>query len=120
MSISRYFEGRLSRMEYFLPGLILAFIVGLISSVTGIFNETLGLLVSFVGACLMMFVSFSLMVRRLHDLGHSGWMSLLSLLLGLNVIFGLYVLFAPGQKEANKYGDVPTGKKQWLDVLNAR
>jgi uncharacterized membrane protein YhaH (DUF805 family)/membrane protease YdiL (CAAX protease family) len=43
-------------------------------------------------------------VRRLHDLGWSGWFVLLMFAPLLNMIVFLFLLFAPGQKNQNSYG----------------
>ncbi|KJV39811.1 DUF805 domain-containing protein [Acinetobacter brisouii] len=47
------------------------------------------------------------MIRRLHDLNQSGWMSLLLLIPMLNLLFGLYLVLARGTPHANNYGVVP-------------
>ena len=47
-------------------------------------------------------------VRRLHDVGHSGWWSLVALVPGANLLFGLYALFAPGQEHDNDCGPSPS------------
>jgi uncharacterized membrane protein YhaH (DUF805 family) len=45
--------------------------------------------------------------RRLHDVGKSGWFNLLILVPVLNLIFILYLLFAPGDKQSNRFGSPP-------------
>ncbi|MHA3048379.1 DUF805 domain-containing protein [Acinetobacter sp. ANC 4639] len=47
------------------------------------------------------------MIRRLHDLNQSGWMSLLLLIPMLNLLFSLYLVLARGTPHANNYGVVP-------------
>jgi len=37
-------------------------------------------------------------VRRLHDLGHSGWLFLAALVPIVNLLFFFYLLFKPGQR----------------------
>lgn len=46
------------------------------------------------------------MIRRLHDLNKTGWLSLLVLVPILQFFFTLYVLLAPGTPHRNDYGDV--------------
>ena len=46
-------------------------------------------------------------IRRLHDLGHNGWVSLLSLVPIIGAALGLYLLFAPGDRGLNLYGHPP-------------
>lgn len=45
-------------------------------------------------------------VRRMHDLGQSGWLALILLIPLLNII-GLGLLFARGMPYANRYGPPP-------------
>lgn len=66
-------------------------------------NAAEGLLMTFV------YVNFAWMVLlyvgRLHDVGYSGWWTLLVM---FTAVLGMIALSAwPGKKEANKYGEVP-------------
>ena len=45
--------------------------------------------------------------RRLHDLDGTGWLTLLMFVPLINVVFGLYLLFATGSPGTNKYGPAP-------------
>lgn len=61
----------------------------------------------FVGV--LVFINFVWMVLaytgRLHDVGYSGWWTILVMFTSL---LGIIILASyPGKKEANKYGDVP-------------
>ncbi len=50
-------------------------------------------------------------MRRLHDIGYSGWILLLPLIPCLGSLFGLVIiilLIVDGQPQINNYGDVPT------------
>lgn len=47
---------------------------------------------------------FVFAIRRLHDLNQTGWLSLLFLVPLVNIIFGLYILFAKGTPGPNNYG----------------
>lgn len=49
-------------------------------------------------------VSLCACVKRLHDLGQSGWWTLVSFIPVANVAIGIYLLFAPGQDQSNDYG----------------
>lgn len=46
-------------------------------------------------------------VRRLHDRSHSGYVVLLGLVPGVNVMLLVYLLFAPSSVSANKWGPSP-------------
>lgn len=50
---------------------------------------------------------WTLTIRRCHDLGHDGKMSLLYFVPGLNILFWLYLILRKGSEGANRYGDEP-------------
>ncbi len=55
---------------------------------------------------LLIFIPFyALMVRRIHDVGESGWYLIIPL-------YNLVLLFSPGQVGANDYGPDPKEKKK--------
>ncbi|ENX18104.1 hypothetical protein F895_00172 [Acinetobacter sp. CIP 64.2] len=56
------------------------------------------------------------LIRRLHDLNKTGWLSLLLLVPVLQFLFTLYVLFAPGTPHRNDYGDVRPSRA-WEKLL---
>ena len=64
----------------------------------------------------MIYVVFSMHVRRLHDFGQSGWLLLLSFVPFINFIVFLILLFYPGSQKENKYGSPPEPK---IDFKNA-
>ena len=63
-------------------------------------NHTPDTVVAFVLVCLFT----PSLVRRIHDVGHSGWLSVLALGFPL---FSLLLLVLPGVSGPNKYGDDP-------------
>lgn len=61
----------------------------------------------FAGLVLLLLYSYFitiLMIQRLHDLNHSGWISLLSLIPVINLILMLYLFLARGTPQLNDYG----------------
>ncbi len=60
------------------------------------------------------------LVRRLHDLGFTGWVILVTIVPMLGqfaaLVFGLMSIFGEGQGEENKYGPVPTNIVEKSDV----
>ena len=52
--------------------------------------------------------SITLVIRRLHDLGMSGWMWLVALVPILGTIYLIYLFVQEGDMEENAYGAVPT------------
>ncbi len=60
--------------------------------------------------------SFSLNVKRLHDFGQSGWWTVLMMIPYVNLIFGLVLVFVPGDKKSNTYG-APAKKQTFRNLL---
>jgi uncharacterized membrane protein YhaH (DUF805 family) len=53
-------------------------------------------------------IVFSFSVRRAHDLGMSGWFTLLTFVPGIGLLFNVVVLgMIPGNKGANEHGSPP-------------
>ena len=70
-----------------------------------------------------MYVGICLLIKRLHDRGHSGWWALPLTVLSLIPVVGLisligfiYVMFFPGHKHANRFGGQRT-TKGWEKIL---
>ena len=92
------FSGRATRSEYW--WFVLAYFI--LAMVTGFIHEYLYFLVVLVFLVPMI----SAGVRRLHDIGKSGWL----LLLGLIPLVGLvliYFMVQPTQPASNEYGAPP-------------
>ena len=51
--------------------------------------------------------SFIFVIKRLHDLGASGWFSVLSFVFIINTFMLLFLLLWPGNKGSNKFGPPP-------------
>ncbi|ATO18933.1 DUF805 domain-containing protein [Acinetobacter sp. LoGeW2-3] len=62
------------------------------------------------------YFSIIFLIRRLHDRNHSGWLSLLVLVPIANLLLVLYVLFAPGNRDNNQFGQ-PRSTRGWENVL---
>ena len=107
------FSGRARRAEYwyfFLFSLLIGIALGVVSAVIGDSKGTLGTLYSVA----VFIPGLAVSVRRLHDIGKSGWILLLTLipLLGFFVSIWILILMiqdsTPGE---NKYGPNPKGVK---------
>lgn len=104
-SIIRFsdFSGRSSRKElwqYYLWNYILSFILGLVDLIIRdyILLFQWGSYLSLTFIILTLLPSISMAIRRLHDIGRSGWFLLVP-------IYGpLVILFKKGDITANKYG----------------
>ena len=97
-------EGRASRSEYwfFYLFLIIAQIgLGIIDGVAG--TPLVFLLLALLPAIICAGI------RRMHDIGKSGWWMLISLIPLIGILVFLYwFIFDGGQPHANQYGAVPT------------
>lgn len=96
------FSGRIRRLEYGLTYLIVlayCFILGfIVGSIT--YNEpgTEGIMLIFeVPAYWFLWAQGA---KRCHDLGYSGWWQIIP-------FYFFWMLFAPGDKEDNEYGENP-------------
>jgi len=108
------FSDRASRSEYwwfqlfFLVALATAdFIDVMMGDLAEVSYNFFGTIV-FLG---LIIPNLAVTVRRLHDLGHSGWFILLVFIPCLGSIFGLVILVLmvlDGQSQINDYGTVPT------------
>lgn len=116
MSLSQIFttKGRLNRLPYFLYGIGISMVAGIVLVLfMGLFavDESLGILgmfVYFIFALAIIPVNICLSIRRLHDLNQSGWLLLLHFVpyigsLGLCI----YLTFIRGTYGPNKYGPDP-------------
>ena len=113
------FSGRARRQEYwmfflfnmifsFAWAFILMFIVALVfkyDSEEKLLFSTMAINLSF--GALMMLPSLAVSVRRLHDLGKSGWMMLIALIPIAGGIWLLVLLLTEGENKANEYGPNP-------------
>lgn len=111
--IANYFSGhgRASRKEYWSFMLFATLFLAaafFIDVAIGAYSEDigLGLFSSIVGLGLVI-PNFAVSVRRAHDLGRTGYISVLLLLPFLQWALMIYFLF-PGEPEENQYGMDPT------------
>ena len=109
-----YWGGRASRSEYwwfFLFTIILQFIALAIDIVVLGYDMMDPGAIQIVGtiAGLALFLpSLCVLVRRLHDLGKSGWWFLIALIPFLGIIVLLVFMVTEGEQLPNQYGEVPT------------
>jgi uncharacterized membrane protein YhaH (DUF805 family) len=125
------FSGRIGRWRYLgysaLMMLIFMLIVSVLGAVAGVgmvamrSNGSNGSMV-FVGILMlftyvpMIVMHFALMRRRLNDLDQTGWLSLLTFVPFLGILFWLYMIFAPGTKGSNRFGPMPSPHSFWIVI----
>ena len=107
------YQGRLNRKPYILRGLLVGITSSILSNVMGVMAESSSLALNLVSLVLLVVVlalcvvSVMLMIRRWHDLGKSGWFSLLLLVPLVNFVVGLYLWVKKGDDGPNQYGEDP-------------
>ena len=105
------FSGRARRKEYWmfvLFNIIVAIIAGIIDGVLGLINPEIGFGVFGGLYSLAAFIpGLAVSVRRLHDIGKSGWYYLLGLIPLLGAIVLLVWFCTEGEHGANKWGEDP-------------
>ncbi len=106
-ALSNYaqFNGRARRAEYWnflLFNMIACITLMLLAAVTNAFFIALG--VYYLGVFIP---SLAVSVRRMHDLGKSGWYLLVSLIPLVGGIWYLVLVCTEGEQGANEYGPDP-------------
>ena len=105
------FSGRARRQEYWMFALfnmIFGFIAIILDNVLGIAMEGVGYGPIYILYVLAVFIpGLAVAVRRLHDVGKSGWMLLIALIPLVGAIWILVLFFTDSQKESNKWGQNP-------------
>ena len=110
------FNGRASRSEYwwfFLFGFLAVIPAMILGGLTGIVLIDAGAGISYGPFYVLTGLGFllpgiSVMVRRLHDSGRSGWWYFIGLVPCVGFIILLVFLIQDGQPHPNDYGEVPT------------
>ena len=107
-------NGRASRSEYWWF-VLFNFIVNI---VTFVIDLTLGSMITYdmgyvglIAFLALLLPTVSVSVRRLHDIGKSGWWILLAIIPIVNFI-GIFIIIVftimEGEEQPNQYGNVPT------------
>ncbi|MDD9964306.1 MAG: DUF805 domain-containing protein [Gammaproteobacteria bacterium] len=113
VALSKYadFEGRARRKEFWFFTLfyyVFLMLVALLDSALGTFvaESEIGLLTCLFGLPLLV-PSISVTVRRLHDIGLSGWWWFIGLITMVGAILLLVLAMFDGQRGANRFGPDP-------------
>ena len=105
------FSGRARRKEYWmfvLFNMIFAFIAMIIDNVIGTASPELGYGIIYgLYALVMIIPGIAVTVRRLHDVGKSGWMYLIVLIPFIGAIWLLVLLVTDSNTGENPYGTNP-------------
>lgn len=95
------FDGRIGRVAYLIGGFVISAICVLVAVAALKSGVWLLLVPLLLGA---LFVSLRLVVLRCHDIGWSGWWSLVSLVPYAGSLFNLILLIVPGTRGSNDFG----------------
>ncbi len=109
------FSGRARRREYWMYVLVQSIImIGLmiLDSILGLDFELQGISLGYgylylIGVIVHFIPSLAVLVRRLHDVGKSGWFYFIFLIPIIGIIWLLVLYCTEGQKHDNKWGPDP-------------
>ncbi|MDG2332716.1 MAG: DUF805 domain-containing protein [Myxococcota bacterium] len=108
------FAGRSRRKEYWYFGLfncLFTVLIAFVDTLVGTYSQGLGVgLLSGLYSLVIFIPSLSLLVRRLHDTGRSGWWVWIMLLPLIGLIVLLVFLLQDGESHENLYGADPKAR----------
>lgn len=103
------FEGRIPRKVFWIHGVLVFFVLGLVLGIISAILPKLGTLLMILLYIAMIWCGLAIQVKRWHDRGKSGWWVLINLI----PVIGLWSLiecgFFRGTEGDNEYGADPTG-----------
>ncbi len=105
------FSGRISR-RIFWPALLATYCLNfaLYFQLLGMTREELegiGSFLLFLGAVVTLYVNLAISVKRLHDIGYTGFLAIAVAIPFLNLAFAVWAGIVPGTDGANRYGALP-------------
>lgn len=108
-----FFTYRINRRSFFicfiLLNVLLIFGVHLFALNKGnsLLIDSIVITVWIVWVIFWILIAFSLMIKRLHDIGLSYPWSLLFIIPGVNILFLFFLMLYPGSPKKNKFGKTP-------------
>jgi uncharacterized membrane protein YhaH (DUF805 family) len=109
--INQYFDfsGRARRKEYWMFTLFSLIITWTLSILDFVFETYTFSIISSIYALLIFIPSLAVLLRRLHDIGKSGWYFLLIFLPFIGWIWLIVLLCMEGEQGPNEWGENPKG-----------
>jgi uncharacterized membrane protein YhaH (DUF805 family) len=113
-------DGRIGRLRYLAWTMVLMLaclpLFGIASGFMAV-SEMLGGLLMVVAGIAAVVVGVMFAVQRLHDIGWSGWLVLISVVPIVGGVFSLLMFIIPGSTEANRFGPPPPPNSTAVKVL---
>lgn len=113
-------EGRIGRLRYLAWSLVLMLACLPLFAATAIgfaISEILGAVLVGLVVIAMLVVAVQIGVQRLHDIGWSGWLFLLTLVPLVGGIMNILMLVVPGSDAANRFGPPPPANSTAVKIL---
>jgi uncharacterized membrane protein YhaH (DUF805 family) len=113
-------EGRIGRLRYLAWSLVLVLACIPVFAATAIgfaISEILGAILVGLAVIAMLVVAVQIGVQRLHDIGWSGWLYLLTLVPIVGAVMSLLMLVVPGSEAANRFGPPPPLNSTAVKIL---
>jgi uncharacterized membrane protein YhaH (DUF805 family) len=113
-------EGRIGRMRYVAWSMVFMFAMlpaMLVCALAFKASPWLGGLLMAVAGIGAMIIGIQISIKRLHDIGWSGWLILIGLIPIVGSIFQLLTFVMPGSKVSNLYGAPPPANSTAVKVL---
>lgn len=113
-------EGRIGRMRYVAWSMVFMFAMLpalLICALAFKVSPWLGGLLGVVAGVGAMVVGLQISIKRLHDIGWSGWLLLIGLIPLVGSIFQILTFVMPGNKGSNRFGAQPPANSTAVKVL---
>lgn len=115
-------DGRIGRLRYLAWSMVMVFaclpLFGIAAGVMAASEILGGILIVVLGIAAMV-VGIMFGVQRLHDIGWSGWLLLVTLVPVVGGVFSLLMFIIPGSTEANRFGSPPPPNSTAVKVLAA-
>ncbi|MBX9915564.1 MAG: DUF805 domain-containing protein [Pseudomonadaceae bacterium] len=120
-------DGRIGRLRYLAWSLAMTVVAMIIGGI-GLFaayglsgNTSLLAIVGGLAAAVvfiaMIVIGIQIGVKRLHDIGWSGWLLLINLIPAVGSVFAIIMLVVPGSTGANRFGAPPPPNSRGVKVL---
>lgn len=113
-------QGRIGRLRYLAWSCVMsmaAMALLLVASATMAITSFIGIPLIAVVVIGLLVVAVQIGVQRLHDIGWSGWLMLLTLVPVVGSVFPLVLMLAPGTSGPNRFGPPPPPNSRSVKIL---